>query len=86
MSTKTRGHRHTGHAGSTEVREGSAEKPALAGLTISAEERFRLIQERAYGLWEQAGRPGGDADRERFWCEAEAEVVASHAMNEGGAA
>jgi hypothetical protein len=86
MSTKTRGRRHLGQAGNTEMRECSAEKPALAGQTINAEEQFRLIRERAYGLWEQAGRPGGDGDRERFWCEAEAEVVASHAMNEGGAA
>ena len=82
MSTKTRGHRHPGQAGSTEMRECSAEKPALAGRTISTEERFRLIQVRAYGLWEQSGRPGGDADRERFWCEAEKEIMASHASDE----
>jgi hypothetical protein len=63
------------------MRECSAEKPAIAGQTINAEERFRLIQVRAYGLWEQSGRPGGDADRERFWCEAEAEVMACHANN-----
>lgn len=82
MSTKTREHRHPHHAGSTEMREGSAEKPALAGQTISAEERSRLIQVRAYGLWEQAGRPDGDTTRERFWCEAEAEIMASHASDE----
>ena len=82
MSMKTRGHRHPGQAGSTEMRDGPVEKPAPAGQTISAEERSRLIRERAYGLWEQAGRPGGDADRERFWCEAEAEVMASHASDE----
>ena len=82
MSTKTRGHRHPRQAGSIEMREGSAEKPALVGQTISAEERSRLIQERAYGLWEQAGRPGGDAARERFWCEAEREIMASHASDE----
>jgi hypothetical protein len=28
------------------------------------------------------GRPGGDAARERFWCEAEAEITASHASDE----
>ena len=82
MSTKTRGHRHPAQAGSAEMRECSAEKPALAGQTINAEERSRLIRERAYGLWEQAGRPDGDADRERFWCEAEAEITASHAGDE----
>jgi hypothetical protein len=64
------------------MRAGSAEKPALTGQTISAEERSRLIQVRAYGLWEQAGRPDGDAARERFWCEAEAEITASHASDE----
>ena len=79
MSTKTRRHRHPGQAGNAEMRECSAEKPALTGQTISAEERSRLIHERAYGLWEQAGRPGGDADRERFWCEAEQEIMACHA-------
>lgn len=82
MSTKTRGHRHPGQAGNTEVRERPTEKPALAGQTINAEERFRLVQVRAYGLWEQAGRPGGDAARERFWCEAEKEVMASHGSDE----
>lgn len=82
MSTKTQGHRHPGRAGNTEVRDGTAEEPATAGQAVSAEERSRLIRERAYGLWEQAGRPGGDADRERFWCEAEAEVIASHAGDE----
>lgn len=72
MSTKPRAQRHAGHAANTET-------PAHDGQTISAEERSRLIQARAYGLWEQAGRPGGDEARERFWCEAEAEVMACHA-------
>lgn len=82
MSTKTQGHRHPGQAGNAEMRAGSAGRPAPAGQTVGAEERSRLIRERAYGLWEQAGRPDGDADRERFWCEAEAEVMASHACGE----
>lgn len=81
MATKTERHRHLGQAGNAGIRDGSAEKPAPAGLTVSAEERSRLIQVRAYGLWEQAGRPGGDAAREQFWCEAEAEVLASHASD-----
>ena len=82
MSTKTREHRHPAQAGSAEISAGSAEKPALTGQAISTEERSRLIRERAYGLWEQAGRPDGDAARERFWCEAEAEITASHASDE----
>jgi len=77
MSTKTREHHHEGHPGNSGMGDGSAEKSAPAGQTINAEERFGLIQVRAYGLWEQAGRPGGDADRERFWCEAEKEIMAS---------
>ena len=77
MSTKTREHHHLGHGGNTEMREGSAEKPAHAGQEVTAEERSRLIQVRAYGLWEQAGKPGGDAARERFWCEAEKVIMAS---------
>ena len=92
MSTKTQGHRHTGHPGSTKLRDGSAEKPVLNGQTISTEERFRLIQEHAYGLWEQAGRPDGDAASEQFWCEAETEIMschangmACHANDQGGA-
>jgi hypothetical protein len=65
MSTKTRSHHHSDHA---EMRE----KPtAPAWQEAGAEERFRLIQARAYGLWEQAGKPNGNAARERFWCEAE---------------
>jgi Protein of unknown function (DUF2934) len=82
MSTKTRGHRHPDHPSNIAVREVLAEKTAPAGQEVSAEERFRLIQIRAYGLWEQAGRPGGDAARERFWCEAETEILASHATDE----
>jgi DUF2934 family protein len=82
MSTKTRRHRHPDNPSNIAVREGLAEKTAHAGQQVTAEERSRLIQIRAYGLWEQAGRPGGDAARERFWCEAESEILASHAMNE----
>jgi hypothetical protein len=82
MSKKTRGPRHAGDASNGELRKGRAEKPAPAGQEVSAEERSRLIQIRAYGLWEQAGRPGGDAARERFWCEAEMEILASHATDE----
>jgi hypothetical protein len=76
MSTKAREHQHAGHAGNTGMGDGSAEKSASAGQEVTAEERSRLIQVRAYGLWEQAGKPCGDAARERFWCEAEKEILA----------
>jgi hypothetical protein len=82
MSTTTRGHRHPGHTHNVETQEGLAEKPDLSGQKVSAEEQSRSIQVRAYGLWEQAGKPGGDAARERCWYEAEAEILASHATNE----
>jgi hypothetical protein len=81
MSTKTRGHRHQGHASNGNLQEGPAEKLVPAGQEVSPEERYRLIQIRAYDLWEQAGRPGGDAARERFWCEAESEILATQATN-----
>jgi hypothetical protein len=82
MSTKTRGHRHQGHASNGNLQEGLAEKLAPAEQEVSPEGRFRLIQIRAYGLWEQAGRPGGDAARERFWCDAESEILTSQATHE----
>ncbi len=79
MSTKTRGHHHPSHA---EMREGPAEKPAPARQEVSPEQRSRLIHVRAYGLWEQAGKPDGNEARERFWCAAEKEIMASHAKDE----
>ena len=82
MSMKTRGQRHSGHASNGKLRAGLVERIAHTGHEVSAEERFRLIQMRAYDLWEHAGRPGGDAARERFWCEAESEILASQATNE----
>jgi Protein of unknown function (DUF2934) len=52
----------------------------LRGQTNAAahEERFRLIQVRAYGLWEQAGKPNDDGSRERFWHEAEKAITGDH--------
>jgi len=82
MSMKTRGHRHSGHASNGKLRAGLVERIAHTGQQDSPEERFRLIQMHAYELWEQAGRPGGDAARERFWCEAESEILASQATKE----
>ncbi len=81
MSTKTRRHRDPGHASNGSLQEGLAEKLAPSGQEASPEERFRLIQIRAYGLWEKAGRPDGDAARERFWCDAESEILASQATD-----
>ena len=66
MSTKTRGRHHAGHASNTEMREAPAEKPAPARQKVSEPERSRLIAVRAYGLWEQAGKPDGDAARDGF--------------------
>ena len=70
------------NASNAKMREGPAENPAPAGQKVSEEERSRLVQVRAYGLWEQAGKPGGDAARERFWCDAESEILASQATDE----
>jgi len=64
------------------MREKPTEKPAPGWQEAGAEERFRLIQARAYALWEQAGKPDGDAARERFWREAEKEIMLFHAMAE----
>ena len=64
------------------MRERLAEQTAPARQEVSEEERSRLIQVRAYGLWEQAGKPDGDAARERFWCEAEKELIASQARDD----
>ena len=50
-----------------------AEAEALLSLGVRranwAAFRHRQIQRRAYRLWEEAGRPGGDGVR--FWVEAE---------------
>jgi hypothetical protein len=50
--------------------------PAAPARRLSSDQEFELIQMRAYYLWEQAGRPDGDAARERFWLQAEHEVAA----------
>lgn len=50
---------------------------AHARQKSSDEEQFRLTQVRAYDLWEQAGKPDGDEARDRFWFEAESEMVTS---------
>ncbi|AGA26360.1 DUF2934 domain-containing protein [Singulisphaera acidiphila] len=81
MSTKTRRDHRSDHSSNTETREGPAEKPAPSRQKVIDEERSRLIQVRAYELWEQAGKPDGDVARERFWSEAEKEIMATHARD-----
>ncbi len=82
MSTKTRRHNHPDHASNIEMNKGSAEKLSRTRQGVSDEERSRLIQVRAYSLWEQAGKPDGDASRERYWFEAEREIMAPHVSDQ----
>ncbi len=75
MSTKT-AQRHP--PGDANMRKSPLENCAPAKTKASDEERFRLIQVRAYRLWELAGKPAGDAAQERAWHAAEEEVNACH--------
>lgn len=79
MSAKTRARHQQRHSGNGEMRERPSGRPILDVSKISEEERCRLIQVRAYELWEQAGKPDESSASERFWCEAEREITASHA-------
>ncbi|OWK39813.1 DUF2934 domain-containing protein [Fimbriiglobus ruber] len=74
MSTKTRQPNHAGHLGSAATREWLAENTPPFVCSAGEEQRLHSIRVRAYDLWEQAGKPDGDADRERFWSEAESEI------------
>ncbi len=56
------------------VREGTAREDAVQ----EGGERYDLIRELAYRMWEEAGRPEGAADR--FWREAEAQVAKDEAL------
>jgi hypothetical protein len=78
MSSKTHGHHH-GHESKAEKREESAANAAAARHAIGAEMQSQLISVSAYGLWEKAGKPDGDEARQRFWSEAEQEIIGSHA-------
>lgn len=78
MSTKTRVRHPQSHAGNGEMKQGPTEKPILGVPKLSEEKRARLIQVRAYELWERGGKPDGNAASERFWCEAEKDILASH--------
>ena len=79
MSTKKRVHLQADQASHSDERVALIEPPARAGKTIDDDARFRSIQLRAYCLWEQAGRPDGDAARVGYWCEAEPEITTAHA-------
>ena len=74
MSTKTPRHPHHRHKNQTNVvdaGERHAENIAPADTKDRHDRRVGLIRVRAYGLWEQAGKPNDDGSRERFWLEAE---------------
>lgn len=77
MSTRTTHRHHPSHAHTEGVGDGPTRKAPLASAEMNPEDRFRLIQVRAYALWEQAGRPNDDDSRERFWFDAEKEIEAS---------
>lgn len=69
MSMKTRAHRyaHAGHA------QPSREEPHPMDET--PEQHHQAIEALAYELWLKAGKPNGDAARDRFWIEAETELT-----------
>jgi hypothetical protein len=74
MSTKHRAPHQHGHANNTTMSEEPVVKTAPAKQKFSEEDRSRLIQVRAYGLWEEAGKLDGHENRERFWFDAEREI------------
>jgi len=78
MSTKTANHPNQHHMGQRSVAntgERHSENTAPADTMDGHDERFRLLQVCAYGLWEQAGKPNDDGSRERFWLEAEKTIT-----------
>ncbi|OWK37350.1 DUF2934 domain-containing protein [Fimbriiglobus ruber] len=79
MSTKTRQPNHGSHLGNAATREWLDENIPPVGPPAGAEQQSHLIRARAYALWERAGKPDGDADRERFWYVAEKEFREAHA-------
>jgi Protein of unknown function (DUF2934) len=74
MSTKKSEHHHASH---TEKGVATIEPPTPA-IQTTDDDRSRSIRIRAHRLWEQAGKPDGDAAREQFWCEAEKEIMGHH--------
>jgi hypothetical protein len=67
-------HEHAGHA---EKSQSPTERPVPVTEKPDENDRSRSIRIRAYALWEQAGKPDGDATREHFWREAEQEFTMS---------
>lgn len=59
----------------TEKKNGSEVTSCSTSEKVSLEKQAQLIRVRAYELWEQAGRPEGDVAREKFWTEAESELL-----------
>ena len=77
MSSRSHGHHHHGHESNSEKRAEAAEQAAFAQDNASHDEQSQLVKVGAYNLWEQAGKPDGQAAKERFWFEAEQELVTS---------
>ena len=77
MSTKSHGHHHPNHNGDVGVAERASQSHPSTGHVAHDQERYRLTEIAAYSLWEQAGKPAGEEAKERFWCEAEATIVAA---------
>ena len=74
MSTKAAHHPHQHLKSQTNAAKPEANS-APTNPKDGQEERFRLIQVHAYGLWEQAGKPNDDDSRARFWHEAEKAIA-----------
>ena len=72
---------HAAHRSPTPTRQGPTEKPTPVVLSVSDDDRACTIRVRAYGLWERAGRPDGDAAQQRFWFEAEKDLAAARALS-----
>ena len=50
----------------SELRDETTRKPAHGSPMVSDDEHNQSIQDLAYSLWEQAGKPDGDAARDQF--------------------
>ena len=70
---------HAPHKSRTAIGEEPTEKPAPDVPNVSDNDRDETLRALAYSLWEQAGKPEGDAARVQFWCEAEKENMTGHA-------
>ena len=66
MSRHKRGHHQPHHASNDEMIGERGETSTVNTRNVGGKDRPRLIEVRAYGLWEKAGKPDGDAAREQF--------------------